>query len=278
MAARLEALGVEFLEAFGAMTGVADGLRHVTTTPPCVSTITCTGRLDVAALPVDDMRLALDLAEALGEQPFGFSLDCDLAKRATRRGGGADKRFRYQLPLKRRGKSLKLFHNGSVHATGCASPLEFVDMLDALTGFVDHTAGLRVRLMQFEVQLINLLFVALCPRTRRPLLVAPGALRRRLGGPTDFDTERHPSVKMPVMHEGVKVATACMFQTGSVSVMGAKQPAHLALAYRRVCQALDDAAPEVCTPDPATTVRTTTAKQPLCLVEGYPFGAYSCCL
>lgn len=276
-----------------------------------LSTITFTGTLDATAVPVDDMRLTVELAEELDDGGDGgasaaeaasFRLDCDLVKRQAKRARGAEgvpdasRRFRHQLPLKRRGKSVKLFHNGSVHATGCTSPLEFLEMAQELERFVEDTTssspdagdGLKVRLLDFDTQLINTLFLLTCPATGRPMTVAPAALLRHLHArsltapdqqqPADFDTERHPGVKIPVVQNGAKVATVCVFQTGSVSIMGARRPAHVALAFETACAALDECAPRVCTPDrTGPAMRTTTAKQALALADGYPFSLLSCC-
>ncbi len=282
--AALERFGRGFLECFERINRVTEGLRRVRALPMSLSTITFTGTLSRAELPVDEMRLAAELAQELGD-PLGFTVDCccDAAKR--KRGAAAPgKRFRYQLPLKRNGKSLKLFHNGSVQATGCTSPLEFLDMMDALRGFMAAAGDLDAWLVDFDIQLINTLFLVTDPASGSPLTIAPGALLRRLAPDTraDFDTERHPSVKIPLLLDGppgakVKVATVCVFQTGSVSIMGAKRPEHVALAYEMVCTLLDGCAADVCAPDTAR-VRTTTAKQPLSLVDGYPLNLHSCCL
>ena len=308
----LRRFGCGFLDCFERINRVTAGLRHVSAMPMSLSTITFTGTLDRGELPVDEMRLAMEVAAELG-CPYEFALDCDEAKAAKAAAktvaaaakrrrvnpaggcgtapGEADaapapaaaaavrgKRFRYQLPLRRNGKSVKLFHNGSVHATGCTSPLEFLEMTEALCAFVQEAGDVCVRLVAFDVQLINTLFLAVDPVSGRPMTIAPGALLRSLGAATraDFDTERHPSVKIPVLRDAKKVATACVFQTGSVSIMGAKRPADVAAAYEMVCTALDACAAAVCAPDTAR-MRTTTAKQALTLVEGYPFNLYSCC-
>lgn len=302
----LAGFGRGFLSCFERINRATAALRHIACLPMSLSTITFTGTLSRPKLPVDEMRLAAELAEGL-DDPLDFTVDCDAAKyaakhrqRKRKRGGGApaaadaataaadadesaavSKRFRYQLPLKRNGKSVKLFHNGSVHATGCTSPLEFLEMMDALRGFISAAGGEQTDawLVDFDIQLINTLFLVTDPATGRPLTIAPGALLRRLGSETraDFDTERHPSVKIPLLVDGAKAATVCVFQTGSVSIMGAKRPEHVAAAYEMVCAALDACAPEVCTADRAARVRTTTAKQPLVLVEGYPFNLHACC-
>ena len=285
--ARLAGLGAAFRDAFARINVAREALVRIAPLPLSLSTITFTGRLSVDSLPVEDMRLAAELLAALDDDP-GFEVDCDVLKRDAKRartgdGRPAGKRFRYQLPLKRLGKSVKLFHNGSVHSTGCTSPLEFLDMAQRLTDFIEATGGpAGAHLLDFDIQLINTLFLVTCPRTGRPLTVSPGALLRHLNrgqsARADFDTERHPSVKIPVLEAGAKVATVCVFQTGSVSIMGAKHPSHLATAFETVCAALEECAPEVCAPDQRSGVRTTTAKQGLVLEEGYPLNLATCCL
>lgn len=271
-----------FLRCFQRVNDVNARLRHIAPLPLSLSTITFTGTLSVRKLPVDEMRLAVEIAEDL-DQPFEFQLDCDTVKRHKHKRQCAEdnsnKRFRYQLPLKRHGKSVKLFHNGSVQATGCKSPLEFLEMMQALAAFVADAGGVRAWLVDFDIRLINTLFLLSDPATGRPLTVAPGALLRRVPDRlrADFDTERHPSVKITlVTDDGAKGATVCVFQTGSVSIMGARRPANVAAAYEMVCDLLHGAAEEVCRPD-APALRTTTAKQGLVLAEGYPFNLYACC-
>lgn len=287
----LETFGRAFLAAFEDVNAACAELRHVAVPPLSLSTITFTGTLS-RAMPVDDMRAALELAEALDMSPEAlheFALDCDVAKShaaaAKRRrtddddAAPARRRFRYQLPLQRRGKSVKVFHNGSVHVTGCGSPLEFLEVMDALRGFVDVTVGLDAHLVSFDIQMVNTMFVATDPATRRPLTVAPAALLRRTGASlrADFDTERHPAVKLPLTVDGAKRATVCVFQTGSVSIMGARSPGDIAAAFRMATGVLDRHAGAVCRPG-AKALRNTTSKAPLTLVEGYPFNLHSCCL
>lgn len=279
VAARLRDLSLEFLECFERVNDVRASLKNIDTLPVALSTITFTGRLDKQQLPIDGMRLAANIAGELGDA-LEFDIDCDVEKARLRQKPCSAKRFRYQLPLRRNGKSLKLFHNGSVHATGCTSALEFLDMVDALHKFVRDTGNVEVCLVDFEPQLINTLFVL--TRDGRPVTVAPGALLRRLNASVpaaDFDTERHPSVKIPLVGEaGEKRATICVFQTGSVSIMGAKRPRHVADAFELACRTLDALAAEVCSCDSGgAALRTTTARHGLHLAEGYPFNLYCCC-
>lgn len=287
MAAKLEAMGESFRRAFSRVNVAAERATRIAPLPLSLSTITFTGTLNVATLPVEDMRMTAELEAALCDDEAEFRVDCDLEKRhkRPRTARPPGKRFRYQLPLTRRGKSLKLFHNGSVHATGCTSPLEFLEMASELEAFVESVGGpAGVSLVDFDIQLINTLFVVTDPLSGTPLTISPGALARHLNGGdaprADFDTERHPSVKIPIHVPGAdkKVATVCVFQTGSVSIMGAKSPDHVALAFETVCAALDECAAEVCTADPRASVRTTTAKHPLVLCDGYPFNLHACCV
>lgn len=269
--ARVAQFGAEFLESFARMNGAAEACVHIRPLPATISTITFTGRLSDDQIRVEDIRLAAEMSTELGCEPE-FDINATRVLTASRDG------MRHQLPLQRRGKSVKLFHNGSVHATGCASPLEFLEVMEALTTFVLDNGGQAVSLVDFDIQLINALFVVTCPRTGRPLTIAPGAFAGTLPTQADFDTERHPSVKIPIMEADHKVATVCVFQTGSVSIMGARSPRHVAAAYAAVCEYLDAAAPTVCAPDTTRTMRTTTARQPLCMADGYPFAAASCCM
>ncbi len=272
---RVESACREFLACFEAMNDVRRSLRRVGTTPPVVTTMTCTGTLSLPEVPIDDVRLAMHILEEFDESVEEFVLD-DVRDIPRAR---PPKRFRYQLPLRRRGKSLKLFHNGSVHATGCASPVEFLELVDALKTLLWRTIHVDVHLLGFDVHLINALFVLSCPATGAPLTIAPSALLAALHATAacpraDFDTERHPSVKVPVFEGEAKVATVCVFQTGSVSIMGAKAPAHVATAFKVVCETIDAHVP--CAPDRAA-LRTTTARHPLALRDGYPAGAFWCC-
>ena len=318
-------MSAEFLKAFERINRVSRQLRHVRPLPPTVTTITFAGRLDSTCVPVEDMRTAALLAEGLG-QALEFVVD-DPPPRAGAGSGGfasASRRFKHQLPLKRRGKSVKVFHNGSVHATGCTSPLEFLETMAALVEFVRDTGAGAVRLVDFHVHLVNALFVMTCPSSGRPLVVPPGALMDALEvapvaleaapqaapkaapqaapqaapkadpeaapqaapqaapkavsyGPPEFDAERHPSVKIPVHEGGAKKATACVFQTGSVSIMGARGAAHVALAFEVACRAVDSAA-AACVPDRERVLRKTTAKHALYLDDGYPFNLKACCM
>lgn len=319
-------MGQGFLDAFRRMNDACAALTRVRVLPPNITTITFTGTLNITTLPVESMRAAALVAAELDDPIGEFQVDDDVSAKTAKRLGGqpsasAAQRFRYQLPLKRRGKSVKIFHNGSIHVTGCRSPLEFLEVAEATLEFIKDTTRdatndatndttnddtcSSVQLLDFDTHLINALCVAACPTTGRPLTVSPAALmaalqssdrpmalaaqssvppkqpnrkRRKLCrcSHAEFDAERHPSVKIPlVTADGHKVATVCVFQTGSISVMGARTPEFLADAFVGVCALLDRVGG---TPDPSRRMRTTTAKHALCLEDGYPFDLKACCM
>jgi hypothetical protein len=290
VASTLEEFGLEFRAAFDAMNEAMAACKHVRPLPVVVPTITFTGKFDRTFLPVEAMRLAAELAEEL-EEPMGFTLvrpvgstgaggvDGPSAKKAKKRRVAKDatKTFRCQVSLDKGGKSIKLFHNGSVHVAGCGCPLEFLALMEALHEFVHDTAGMETRLQSFNIHMVNAMFTLTCPRTGRPMTVAPRALMQRLPVRADMDSENNPSVKIPHIVDGEKVATAFVFQTGNINILGAKRPSHMASCVTALCAMLDEAAPHVCAPS-AVVMRTTTSKQSLHLSDGYPFSLLACCM
>ena len=277
---KLDSYGRAFRDAFERIDAMRQRVTRIRTMPVSISTITLTAKLNVDSIAIEDVRLAVELAREM-EASFEFNVDTICKSETTRSHAKkrlCTRKFRYQLPLRRNGKSIKLFHNGSVHATGYTSPLEFVDAMMSLCALVRDACGMDVDLVDFDIQLINALFSVTCPSTGLPMSVAPRAFREGMGGTADLDTERHPSVKFQVAEDdGKKLATACVFQTGNVSIMGAKQPGHVAQAFEVAVRALDETNDGVCSTDPNITLRTTTAKQPLVLVDGYPFATHACC-
>jgi TATA-box binding protein (TBP) (component of TFIID and TFIIIB) len=288
--ATVDVVGADFRTAFNRIHGAMARCVYIRPLPVVITTMTMTGKMvlvdeDGAAcdnkrpLPMDKLnqvKLVLEIADAM-DATYEFELAPPPSSK-RKRGASDGRSFRCQLSLVRNGKSVKVYHTGSVHVTGCASCPEFLAMMESLCAFFAETAGLRVQLASFDIQLINVLFTITCPHTGRPMTVAPSALHRRLDVLADVDFENNPSVKIAHKIDGVKVATVCVFQTGNVSVLGAKRATHVAAAIEEVCGILDRAAPTVCTADANTRVRTTTSKQGMCLVDGYPHATIACCM
>lgn len=280
--ARLLDLSAAFLAAFDRVQRVNDRLRHIRPLPLSLSTITFTGMLDTTAVDLDDVAMGMEIGAA-EEDPFvlGVHGGGDDDKRRRKR-----KKFHNQLPLvTRAGKAVKLFHNGSIHVTGCASPIEFLGLVDELCGFLPTVCSMprRPRLQSFDAQMINANFLVCCPAGHHVKL-RPKRLRAELSRshpPADFETERHPGVKLAVRGgDGGKVATVMVFQTGSVQISGAKHPSHIAAAYEDACTRLDgivgELGQDVLVAAPRET-RTTTAKQGFGITRGYPATLYNPC-
>lgn len=307
-------LSHEFLDAFGACAACADGLARVRPTPCVVSTCTFTGRLgfegldDAAAAPVfarivHDYKAELELLRDLGDDgEFELALSCDdgdgddddSPRAGAKRARPEKKRFAHQITFKRGTRSIKLFRNGTVHGTGCPSPIEFLDLVSHFVEYVEGAVGDRLppgmALTSLSTRMMNAMFVA-CDRASGAILrVRPEALSRRTQR-AEHETERHPGVKVclwlapggrvvePVdaAAQGAAKVTVRFFQTGTVSVTGAREPAHVAAAHGFACRLLDDHYDAVCRVDAKTWLRTTTAGKRLDLTEGYATGQHNAC-
>jgi TATA-box binding protein (TBP) (component of TFIID and TFIIIB) len=283
----------DFLCAFDATSDVVT--RHIGVHPLSVNTITFLGKLDVGVIDLATVELGMMLYDALRaveHQPgSGFLL------RSEKPGGDTKKRqrrprkdFHNQLPLVTpAGKAVKLFSNGKIHVTGCTSPIEFLDIAAQLCAFLPIVlAGVdHVSLEWFDIEMINAGFLLCSVDRRRHIRLKPNRLSAELktaaNVTVDFETERHPGVKLVVLDDnGAKAGAVMIFQTGSVQICGVKEPAHLARAYRQACTHIDDIVgklgEEVCLECDARQLRTTTSKHPFRLVAGYPTSLYNACM
>lgn len=289
----LEGLGAEFRAMFDRVAGADRGLRHLAPLPLSLSTITFTGKLNVDRVDLTDVAVGMGIGAA-DEDPFFLAddysepaADTADAPPPAKRPRRQKKKFHNQLPLvARSGKAVKLFHNGSIHVTGCSSPIEFLHVVVTLCAFLPTVCNVSPLCLEaFDVQMINANFLLRTPAGHHVVL-RPQCLRREISRarqePADFETERHPGVKVVVRDAAAaKIATVMVFQTGSVQISGAKSPAHVAEAYAEACALVDGAVgalgEAVCRPDPAST-RTTTAKQPFALSRGYPATLLRACM
>jgi TATA-box binding protein (TBP) (component of TFIID and TFIIIB) len=279
----LRAFADEFLES---MTRIqrAGQMKSVSFLPLTITTITLTGTYVIRGAPTIPVETLRNMEDVAAE--FGLTFDEPRVKRKRKDAYTRDvvpdkRRFRNQLSVRRDGKSAKIFYNGSLHVTGCASVADFVDVADLIVQFVREGTGregpeIELILSAFDIKMINAGTVIVDPANGFPVKFPPRALSgaaARFG--VDFDSERHPGVKIPVYEDGVKVATTCVFQTGSMSIIGAKRPRHVALAFENAADVLEACA-HVGEPT-AIAMRTTTAKKKLDLVHGYPAASYFAC-
>lgn len=248
--------------------------------PLAITTMTMTAVFDLGdakVIPIDALKNATDIAEAMG-----MTVDEPKAKRRRKDAYVRDivpekRRFRNQASLRHGGKSAKIFYNGSLHVTGCASTKDFVEAAVAVAEFVYAATGILLTPKTVGIQMINAGSTILDRKTGFPMCFPPRTLSAeavKAGFYVDFDSERHPGVKFPLHENGVKVATACVFQTGSVSIIGARSPRHLAAAFERLTDVI-----EACVHigKPSAVMRTTTSKKILDFTFGYPTSAYDTC-
>jgi hypothetical protein len=309
----VDRMNAQFLTAFDAISATAAGLTAVKPLPVSLSTCTFAGRLafaDGAAGAEEERRFGrvvaglydtVDLLESMGDEASEFKLvrdapvegedDDDDVKDppARKRAAPPKKKFHNQVSLRRGTKSIKMFKNGSVHGTGCPSPVLFYDMVDSFCAFLDTIYDLpaAVFLKSFRIGMINAMFVINDPEGRL-LKIKLEALTNRLAGQPEVEgvgrieqnLESHPGAKIPLFLDPAdrsKKITIRIFQTGSVYIAGAREPAHLARAHAHACKVLDDNAAEVCYPDVKTALRSTTAKQHFELTGGYVRNQFEAC-
>ena len=248
--------------------------------PLTITTITMTAVFDlgnVKVIPIDVLKNATDLAREMN-----MTVDEPKTKRRRKDAYVRDvvpekRRFRNQASLRHGGKSAKIFYNGSLHVTGCASPKDFVDVAVAVAKFVHAATGITLKPKSVGIQMINAGTTIVDKTTGFPLCFPPRTLSAEAvaaGFVADFDSERHPGVKLPVFDNGVKVATVCVFQTGSVSIIGARTPRYLAMAFENMANVIETC---VYLGQPAKAMRTTTSKKRLDFSHGYPAAAYDTC-
>lgn len=274
----LRAFAGEFLDS---MTRIerAGREKSVSFLPLTITTITLTGTYVIGGaqtIPVETLRAMEDVAAG-----FDLTFDEPKVKRKRKDAYTRDvvpdkRRFRNQLSVRREGKSAKIFYNGSLHVTGCSSVADFLDVAGLITEFVREGTGIELTLATFDIKMINAGTVIVDRTTGFPVKFPPRALSGAAASfGVDFDSERHPGVKIPVYEDGAKVATTCVFQTGSMSIIGAKRPRHVALAFENTVDVL-----EACAhvgESTTTAMRTTTAKKKLDLMHGYPAASYLAC-
>lgn len=208
----------------------------LTPTRATISTMTITARLNVQRVCRDSMLIALALAEGGDDTPL-----TSIPERKTHKRKRPCSVFFNQVTLRHGTKSIKVFDNGSVHVTGCTSPRQFLEVADAVCKFMGDIAGIQtvdggdnVRLLDFDVQMINLNFGV----ERRLYLQGLRDEYAALGYVASYDSDTYPglNVKLPV---GDRRVTALLFKSGKVIITGAKTSEELEAAHAMVTRVLD---------------------------------------
>lgn len=195
-----------------------------------ISTMTVTAKLNARKVCRDSLAIALSLVD--GDGVFTST--------GKKRKGKQRAQFYNQLTMYHGTKAVKVFENGSIHVTGCSSPMQFMDVASATCKMLQDTAGLcaddggSVQLVDFNIQMINLNFAAPTTLFLKELCLACAAA----GYLAIYDADTYPglNVKVPVS-EGRHITTL-LFKSGKVIITGAKTPEELDEAHRRIVELL----------------------------------------
>jgi TATA-box binding protein (TBP) (component of TFIID and TFIIIB) len=180
-----------------------------------------------------------------------------------------------QLELAIGHKAVKLFRNGSVHATGCRTHYEFIVALEsvcrALTATLADEAP-PARPIGYGIQMIQANFAVGCD-------LDLGALQLLFLEHVSFasyEPDTHPGLSVRL--EGDDGCTCILFRSGKVQITGAKSPAAVARGYETVCALLDTAPPEACAVVEGYVAPASRSKHRITqFVAGYPSNAYFLC-
>jgi TATA-box binding protein (TBP) (component of TFIID and TFIIIB) len=276
---------IEFLDAFSAVSEVTT--THILAMPLTLTTITFVGELSARSIDLEAVEMGMMLCDGLQQESIGFALTGGAKDGGARKPKRQKKDFHNQLPLVTPGgKGVKLFSNGKVHVTGCSSPVQFLDIVAQLCTLLPSLVDLGdLRLEVFHIEMINAGF-SVCSTNGHHVSLRPNRLTeelKKMDIVADFETERHPGVKVAIRDEdGKKVGTVMIFRTGSVQICGVKHPRHLARAFVHTCTNIDaivrDLGEAVCVECDPRQLRTTTSKHPFHIVEGYPTSLFNACI
>ncbi|AGE54376.1 transcription factor TFIID (or TATA-binding protein TBP) [Paramecium bursaria Chlorella virus NY2B] len=275
----------DFLRCMTNITSTCKTLKHIKFTPSTITTITITGKFVydetlTKELPIEYIRERLneenDLGLYIGVQKIKKHRSDVFNKKIQH-----DKRkFRHQVPIKHDGKSAKLFYNGSVHITGITNLVDFIHITSLIASFIHEITNkeLLMILNDFKINMINT--SSLVTNLQNfPLSFPPKTITeliRETGQHVDFDPERYPGVKLTITDEhGKKASTGCVFQTGSISLIGSRSPKYIAQTFDVIAKNLD----RLWTlGQSAKKPRTTTSRIPLNLAHGYLINSYRLCI
>ncbi|AGE54688.1 transcription factor TFIID (or TATA-binding protein TBP) [Paramecium bursaria Chlorella virus KS1B] len=275
----------EFLKCMTSAATTCKTSTHVKFIPPTVTTITITGKFVydetvTKELPIEYIRERLDEENDLGLYIGVQKVKKHRADVYSKKVQHDKRKFRHQVPIKHGGKSAKLFYNGSVHITGITNLVDFVHMTSLIASFIHEITNkeLLMVLEDFKINMINTSSLV-TDLNNFPMAFPPKTITeliRETGQHVDFDPERYPGVKIIISDEqGKKVATGCVFQTGSITIIGAREPKYIAKAFDVIGKNLDKLWTLGMS---ASKPRTTTSRIPLEIAHGYLTNSWRLCI
>ena len=261
----------KFLECLSSVTRSSIG-KNVNFSPLTISTMTITGKFehDQIELPIVRIRDALEEHTLEDGLYIGGQVKVSKTKKVL-----DVRKFNHQVSFMFEKKSVKLFYNGTIHATGFATIIEFVHISLLIAEFIEKTVGIRVKLADFTTNLINA--GTIVQRGSFPLSFSPHCVyvnARQSGMNAFFDPERHPAVKLLLFEDSKKISTAFVFGTGSIVIFGAKNVEHISRMFDVIANFLSDIQHFGTT----TSLRKTTVKKDFSISHGYLSNSYTLCV
>jgi len=260
----------KFLECLSSVTRSSIG-KNVNFAPLTISTMTITGKFehDQIELPIVRIREALEAHSSENGLYIG-QVKVSKTKKVL-----DVRKFNHQVSFMFEKKSAKLFYNGTIHATGFATIIEFVHISLLIAEFIEKTVDIRVKLADFATNLINA--GTIVQRGFFPLSFSPHCVyvnAQRSGLNAFFDPDRHPAVKLLLFEDSKKISTAFVFGTGSIVIFGAKNVEHISRMFDVIANFLSDIQHFGTT----TALRKTTVKKDFSISHGYLSNSYTLCV
>jgi len=253
-------------------TSIARGVQF---SPLTVSTMTITGKFNTNGVEIPISRIRDVLFEQTTDDGLYLGVPKETKYRKTAFKETTDvRKFKHQVSFKLGTKSCKLFYNGTVHATGFSSLLDFLHTSVMISTFVEENAGIHMILGELDIKMINA--GTTVQREHFPLTIPPRVLYScaiSMGYESYFDPERHPAVKLVLHENGQKVSTAFIFGTGSIVMCGCRNTSHITAMFDIVAQVLA----RVENSGSATSLRTTTVRKTFDISHGYMTSSYKLC-
>ena len=240
--------------------------------------MTITGKfkheLDIE-MPIERIR------EALSTCPPGEGLYLGGVKPPPKRRAAVTKdppdvrKFKHQISFMLDKKSAKLFYNGTVHATGFSSLVDFLHMIILVAQFVEEMVDIPMNFDDFNINMINSGTVV--QSNNFPLSFPPKAVylhAQRAGIEAFFDPERHPAVKLLLFDGSKKVSTAFLFGTGNIVIFGSRDTAYISKMFDVIVNLMND----ISHLGTLSALRKTTVKKEFDISHGYLTSSYKLCI
>lgn len=267
----------KFLECLSHTARTSFG-KNIQFAPLTLSTMTITGKFNHAS--DSEMPIGL-IRDALAEYPPEEGLYLGGMKPPRKRRSVANKepndvrKFRHQVSFMLDKKSAKLFYNGTVHATGFSSLVDFLHMIVLISQFVEEVVDINMNFDDFNINMINSGTVV--QSDNFPLSFPPKAVylhAKSMCIEAFFDPERHPAVKLLLFEGSKKVSTAFIFGTGNIVIFGSRDTAYISKMFDVIVNLLSDIS-HLGTP---SALRRTTVKKEFDVSHGYLTPSYKLCI